>query len=389
MNTASPTSNKGPLSGIRVLDLSRVLAGPWCSMTLADLGADVIKVESPQGDDTRTWGPPFLEGAHGKMSAYFACCNRNKRSMTVDLHTDEGKKIVHELAKTADVVLENFKTGGAEKLGVGYDDLKAINPKLVYCSISGYGRTGTEKDRPGYDFVIQAETGLMSITGDVTGQPAKVGVAISDLCTGQNAAIAILAALVSRGTTGQGQRIDISLFDTQLQLLANIASNVLFSGKDAPRWGNAHANIVPYQAFEASDAWFVLAIGNDRQWQHLCDLIEKPEWATLGHDYATNPGRVTHRTVLVPLLAKLIAQKPADYWLEALKAKGVPCGKVHSMKEALERTTPMTQPHPTLGFDVPTVPSALNLSATPVVAHRPPPALGEHTDEIMAELGLA
>ena len=357
-------------------------------MTLGDMGADVIKIESPQGDDTRSWGPPFLESGKGQMSAYFACCNRNKRSVTVDLHSDEGRHFVRELAKTADVVLENFKTGGAEKLGVGYEDLCQINPKLIYCSISGYGRTGPEKDRPGYDFVIQAETGLMSITGEVAGQPAKVGVAISDLCTGQNAAIAILAALISRGTTGKGQRIDISLFDTQLQLLANVASNVLFSGKDAPRWGNAHANIVPYQAFEASDAWFVVAVGNDRQWQHLCNLIGKPEWAALGHDYATNPGRVTHREVLVPALAGLMAQKPAQHWLENLKAQGVPCGKVRSMKEALTRTTPLQQPHPTLGFTVPTVPSALNFSSTPVVTHRPPPALGEHTAEIMHELGL-
>lgn len=374
------------LHGLRVLDLSRVLAGPWCTMTLADLGADVIKIEAPTGDDTRTWGPPFLEYNGQKMSGYFACCNRNKRSITVDLHTEEGRKTIYALAKTADVVVENFKTGGAEKLGVGYDTLRQINPKIVYCSISGYGRSGAEKDRLGYDFVIQAESGLMSITGDVGGQPVKVGVAIADLSTGQNAVIAILAALIYRHTSGKGQYIDISLFDTQLQMLANVASNVLFSGKDAQRFGNAHANIVPYQAFQAADGWLVIACGNDHQWQHLCAVLKKPEWAEAGHKYATNPSRVQHRQTLVPLLAEIFHKKPAGFWLEALTAAGIPVGKVHSIQEALAKTTPLLQPHPVLGVNIPTVPSALHLSATPVTNRYPPPLLGEHTAEILAEL---
>jgi len=378
-----------PLCGIRVLDLSRVLAGPWCTMTLADLGADVIKVEAPQGDDTRTWGPPFLEHNGQKISAYFACCNRNKRSITIDLHTEQGRKIVHQLAKTADVVVENFKTGGAEKLGVGYETLRQINPKIIYCSISGYGRTGAAKDRLGYDFVIQAETGLMSITGEVTGQPVKVGVAAADLATGQNATIAILAALIHRATSGEGQYIDISLFDSQLQMLANVASSALFSGKDAPRFGNAHANIVPYQAFEALDGWFVIACGNDHQWQHLCETLKTPEWAAEGHIYATNPSRVQHRETLVPLLAERLRMKPVAFWLEALKAGGIPAGKVHSIKEALATTAPLLQPHPLLGLNIPTVPSALHFSTTPVANRYPPPLLGEHSAEILAELPRA
>jgi crotonobetainyl-CoA:carnitine CoA-transferase CaiB-like acyl-CoA transferase len=375
---------ESPLHGLRVLDLTRVLAGPWCTMTLGDLGADVIKVEALEGDDTRTWGPPFADD----MSAYYTCVNRNKRSLAVNLKDPRGLALVRQLALKADVVVENFKTGGAEKLGLGYAALKGDNPGLVYCAISGYGRTGSRKDLPGYDFIIQAEGGIMSITGEEVGMPSKVGVAIVDITTGQNAVAAILAALVARGRTGKGQYIDISLFDTQIQWLANVASNTLFSGKDAKRWGNAHANIVPYQAFEASDGWFTVAVGNDSQFQKLCQLVEKPEWAS-DTRFATNPARVAHRTVLIPLLERVFRRRNTSDWLDQLEAAGIPCGRVQSVQKALnhpvthERGLRLTMAHPLTGKALPMVGSPLHLSDTPVNYRRPPPAVGQHTREIL------
>ena len=278
------------LSGITVLEFSRVLAGPWCGMMLADLGANVIKVEDFDGDDTRGLGPPFKDG----MSAYFACCNRNKKSIALDLRHPDSRPLVEALVRSADVLVENFRTGTAERLGLGHAALAELNPRLVYCSISGYGREGPGAQRAGYDFVVQAEAGLMSITGPADGAPSKVGVAVADLATGQNAAIAILAALRERDASGRGQRVEVSLFDTQLGWLANVGSNVLFTGEEAPRHGNAHASIVPYQAFAACDREFVLAVASEKLWRALCEAIGRPHW--IEHpDYRDNAARVHHR----------------------------------------------------------------------------------------------
>ena len=363
-------------------------------MTLADLGATVIKVESLEGDDTRTWGPPFIRADDASISAYFACTNRNKQSIAVDLKHPEGLALVQKLAAQADVVVENFKTGGAEKLGLGYDALKALNPKLVYCSISGYGRTGPWKDKAGYDFIIQAEGGVMSITGPEDGTPFKVGVAIADITTGMNATMAIMAALIARGRTGEGQHIDISLFESQLQWLANVASNSLFTGNDAKRWGNAHPNIVPYQAFAAQDGWFALAVGNDGQWAKLCTLLGKPEWAAKNSPYATNPQRVQNRKDLIPQLTAVFATQPITHWLTALDPLGVPCGRVNSVAQALDhavtaaRGLRQTMAHPA-GMNIPVLGSPLHLSQTPVHYHSAPPLTGQHTAEILkAHLGL-
>ena len=299
------------LSGLVVLEFSRVLAGPWCGMMLADLGADVLKIEGFDGDETRGLGPPFKDG----LSAYFACCNRNKKSLAIDLRNPMSHALVEALVRRADVLIENYRTGAAETLGLGYAELSAINPRLVYCAISGYGRTGPDALRPGYDFVVQAESGLMSITGPADGQPHKVGVAVADLATGQNAAIAILAALRHRDATGQGQYIDVSLFDTQLSWLANISSGVLFSGHDAPRYGNAHASIVPYQAFAASDGEFVLAVASEKLWRLACTAIARPEFID-DPDYRDNAARVRNRSVLCALLVDTFAAQPVRHWLD-------------------------------------------------------------------------
>ncbi|HKG54724.1 MAG TPA: CoA transferase, partial [Anaerolineales bacterium] len=279
-----------PLNGIHVLDLSRVLAGPYCTMVLGDLGAEVIKVEAPEGDETRGWGPPFV----GNESAYYLCVNRNKRSMVLDFKAQESRDILQELIKRSDVLVQNFRPGTLARFSVDFESASAINPNLIYCSISGFGQNGPLRDRPGYDFMIQALGGLMSITGESDGEPIKVGVAVADLFAGQNAAIAILAALQARAQTGKGQHLDISLFDSQLGMLANIASNYLISGNLPKRYGNAHANIVPYQSFQATDTWFVLAVGNDQQFERLCGVIENLD---LGHDprFDSNAERVKNR----------------------------------------------------------------------------------------------
>lgn len=374
-----------PLPTLKVLDFSRVLTGPWASMTLGDLGAEVIKIESPDGDETRAWGPPFI----GDFSAYFAHVNRNKKSVVINLKTPEGQNIAHELAKQADVVIENFRTGVAERLGIGYEKLSALNPRLIYCALSGYGRTGSRKDFPGYDAVIQAQGGIMSITGSASGEPSKVGVAIVDITTGMNAVIAILAALHARHSTGVGQYIDISLFGTQVQWLSNVASNVLFSGHDAARYGNAHANIVPYGVFAAADGHFALAVGNDHQWKGFCTAINKPEWAT-DPRFAQNPDRVKHREILTPLLGEIFKRQTRAELLPKISAADVPCGKVHSVKEALDH--PLVAEHQQRinmttadGHVLPMVGSPLNFSATPVSYRLPPPKLGEHTVEVLKE----
>ena len=370
------------LSGLVVLEFSRVLAGPWCAMMLADLGADVLKIEGLDGDETRGLGPPFRDG----LSAYFACCNRNKKSLAIDLRNPMSRGLVAGLVRQADVVIESYRTGVAEALGLGYAELSTINPQLVYCAISGYGRTGPDAQRPGYDFAVQAESGLMSITGPAQGEPCKVGVAVADLATGQNAAIAILAALRHRDATGQGQYIDVSLFDTQLSWLANISSGVLFSGKDAARHGNAHASIVPYQAFAASDGEFVLAVASEKLWRLACDAIGRREW--IDHpDYRDNAARVRNRSVLCAMLADTFAGQSVRHWLDVFTAAGVPASDIRSVGQAL--AAPLTQARGmTLTIDgVPMVASPLHLSETPVQYRLPPPKLGQHSDEIVCWAG--
>src|SRR5437016_4920048 len=298
-----------PLGGIRVLDLSRVLAGPYCSMMLGDLGADVIKVESPEGDDTRRYGPPY----QGSESAYYLCCNRNKRSVVLDMATSEGRDIARRLAQESHVLIENFRLGKMESWGLGYEELTAGNPGLIYCSYSGYGRTGPDADLPGYDYVLQGAGGIMSVTGEADGPPVKVGVAIVDLTAGMLGASAILAALRVCDLTGQGQRIDISLLDTHLAWLANVGSNYLVSGDVPGRYGNAHASIVPYETFATSDGWIILAVGNDRQWQRFCQAIARPDLLS-DPRFATNEDRVHNRTVLVPMLVDIFRERSLDEW---------------------------------------------------------------------------
>jgi crotonobetainyl-CoA:carnitine CoA-transferase CaiB-like acyl-CoA transferase len=371
------------LSGITVLEFSRVLAGPWCGMMLADLGAEVTKVEAFGGDDTRGLGPPFKDG----LSAYFACCNRNKKSLAVDLRAPAARELIAALVAGADVVIENYRTGVAEELGVGYEQLAAINPRLVYCSISGYGRSGSDASRPGYDFAVQAESGLMSITGDADGEPCKVGVAVADLATGQNAAIAILAALRHRDASGQGQRVDVSLFDTQLSWLANIGSNVLFTGDDAPRYGNAHASIVPYQAFHASDGQFVLAVASEKLWQRTCQALGRADWLD-DPRYRDNAARVGHRETLCRQLAELFREQPVRHWLELFGRAGVPAAPVNSVRQALQLPLVAEQAMLIELGGVPMIGSPLKLSATPVSYREPPPRLGQHSDEIARAAGF-
>lgn len=379
-----------PLQGIRVLDLSRVLAGPYCTMVLGDLGAEVIKVEPPEGDETRGWGPPFAEGE----SAYYLCINRNKRDIVINLKTDEGKNILRELAMQSDVLVENFRPGTMEKFGLDFETLHELNPRLVYCSITGFGQTGSMKDKPGYDFMIQASGGLMSITGEPNGEPMKTGVAVVDLFAGQNAIIAILAALQARTLTGQGQQLDISLFDSQLGWLANVASNFLVSGNLPKRYGNAHPNIVPYQSFQANDGWFAIAVGNDRQFARLCELLGKPELA-LDEKFETNSARVQNREELIALLMEIFKSNSISDWLKKLDEAEIPCGpintfeEVFSMPQVREREMLVHMEHPTIG-SLPMVGSPLKMSGTPVEYRLPPPLMGEHTEMVLMEaLGIS
>jgi crotonobetainyl-CoA:carnitine CoA-transferase CaiB-like acyl-CoA transferase len=375
-----------PLHGLRVLDLSRVLAGPLCTMTLGDLGADVIKVERPgTGDDTRTWGPPWARGPEGEESAYYLCCNRNKRSILADLKTTEGVARVRGLAREADVLVENFAPGTLERAGLGYDLLSADNPGLVFCTITGYGQEGPEAGRPGYDFAVQARSGWMSITGEPSGEPVKVGVAVVDVLSGQNAVIGILAALRERERSGRGQRLEISLWDSALSGLVNVTQAALVTGREPRRWGNAHATIVPYQAFDAADRAFVVAVGNDGQWRRLCDAIGD---TVLGSDpsLATNPGRVERRERVVRALAERFHTRPATEWLALLDDAGVPCAPVQTAGEALR--DPATTGREGIWWmesgrygRVATVASPFRLSRTPPTLARPAPSLGEHDGE--------
>jgi formyl-CoA transferase len=362
-------------------------------MVLGDLGADVIKVEAAEGDETRGWGPPFAEGE----SAYYLCVNRNKRSIVVDLKSEEGCAILHELVQQSDVLVENFRPGTLERFALDYESVSALNPKLIYCSITGFGQTGPLRDKPGYDFMIQAMGGLMSITGEPEGEPMKVGVAVADLFAGQNAIIAILAALQARTQTGKGQHLDISLFDSQVAMLANVASNYLISGNLPRRYGNAHANIVPYQSFQASDAWFVLAIGNDRQFEKLCQVIRSTGMLRnkleLENDvrFQMNSARVNNRNELINLLQPIFLEKTAGEWLSLLEAAGIPCGPINTLDkvfvepQAEVREMLMEMDHPTIG-KLSMVGSPLKFSKTPVDYKFPPPRLGEHTEDILKEL---
>ena len=383
-----------PLEGIRVLDLTRALAGPYCTMMLADLGADVIKVERPgRGDDSRGWGPPFVGKPYGPYpgeSAYFIAANRNKRSITANLKSPEGQKIVRRLAAASDVLVENFRTGVLDGMGLGYENLHDLYPCLVYCSISGYGRTGPYAERPGYDFIIQAEGGMMGITGPEEGPPSRVGVPIVDITAGMFAATSILAALRARDHTGAGQLVDISLLDTQVALLANVASNYLIGGAPPRRLGNAHPNIAPYEAFRARDRWFALAAANERQWATLCGAIGRPG---LKDDprFATNGARVSNRPALVELLNDVFAARDAGEWLADLREAGLPCGPINAVPDVFDhpqaqaRDLALEAEHPTAG-PIQMTGFPYKLSQTPAEVRRPPPLLGQHTEEVLVDL---
>ncbi|HLT56376.1 MAG TPA: CoA transferase [Bacillota bacterium] len=377
----------GALTHIKVLDLSRVLAGPFCTMILGDLGAEVIKVEAPGGsDETRKWGPPFQNG----VSAYYLTANRNKKSITANLKTEEGIKIIKELVKESDVVIHNFKTGTMEKFGLGYEELKEINPQIVYCSITGFGETGPYKDMPGYDFIIQAMSGLMSITGDEKSGPQKLGVAITDVLTGLYACIGIQAALLEREQSGMGQKLDISLYDSAVSSLVNIGSNYLMSGNIPKRLGNQHANIVPYQTFPTQDGEMVIAVGNDHQFKKLCQILGKPELAEM-EKFKSNPDRVQHRNELIPLLEEVLITKPTSYWQEKCNEQKIPCGPIQNIEQVANdpqlaaRNMFMTTEHPTAGT-IKMIGSPLKLSRTPVTLRHHPPNAGEHNDEILSKI---
>ena len=371
------------LAGIKVLELARVLAGPWCGMTLADLGAEVIKLEPLEGDDTRGYGPPFRED----ISAYFASCNRGKRSIAVDLRHSDVRPLVESLIRDSDVLIENFRTGVAESLGIDYAHARALNPRLIYCAISGYGRSGPDAQRPGYDFVVQAESGLMSITGPTDGPPSKVGVATTDLTAGLNATIAILAALHQRTRTGEGQYIELSLFDVQVQALANVASSVLFTDADAKRYGNAHPSIVPYQTFDASDGAFALACASDRLWQRLCALIDRPHWLD-DPRCATNTERVRHRDWLIPELAQCFTGDTVSVWLARFESAGIPAAPVNSVRDAVMGDLATARGVRIDAAGIPMIASPLRMSASPMAQPQRPPRLGEHADAICAGYGL-
>jgi formyl-CoA transferase len=396
-------SNEGALSHIKVLDLSRVLAGPWCTQMLADLGADVIKVERPVvGDDTRHWGPPFLQDADGNSTAqasYYAACNRNKRSVTIDMSKPEGQELIRSLALQSDIVVENFKVGGLTQYGLDYASLKKLNPKLIYCSITGFGQDGPYAERAGYDLMIQAMTGMMSITGQADGPPTRVGVAIVDVFTGVYATSAILAALEVRHRTGEGQLIDMALLDVGMAILANQAAGFLNTGQVPLRQGNSHPSLAPYQDFETADGAMLLAIGNDGQFARFCEVAGHAEWA-LDARFTSNTARVTHRVALVDLMQAATRTRSTAEWIAALQDKAVPCGPINTLDQAFadaqvqHRGLKVTQPTSaaaqaqTAVSAISSVASPLRLMATPPVLRKPPPALGEHTAEVLAEMGL-
>ncbi len=380
-----------PLENIRILDITRALAGPYCTMMLGDLGADVIKVERPGiGDETRGWGPPFVGEPYGPYkgeSAYFLAANRNKRSITVNIQTPEGQEIVRQLAAVSDVLVENYRTGDLEKLGLGYEDLHKLYPRLIYCSVSGYGRTGPFADRPGYDAILQAEGGMMSITGPVEGPPSRVGIPIIDITSGMFASTAILAALRARDITGQGQLVDVSLFDSHIALLVNVASNYLVGDLPPARLGNAHPNLVPYEAFAARDGWFIVGAANEKQWAQLCDMLARPDLKT-DERFNSNGNRVANRKILVDELNRVFSERNVDDWLKELVQAGLPCGRINSIPEvfahpqAQARQMTLETEHPSAG-SVRLTGFPYKLSETPAGLEKPPPMLGEHSEEVL------
>ena len=405
MNSTSATP--GALAGIRVLDLSRVLAGPWCTQMLADLGADVVKVERPGlGDDTRQWGPPFLKDAQGNdtnQASYFTACNRNKRSVTIDMATAEGQALIKQMALQADIVVENFKVGGLKQYGLDHESLRALNPRLIYCSVTGFGQDGPYAERAGYDLMVQAMTGLMSITGHADnapgGGPMRVGVAVIDLFTGLYASNAILAALNVRHHTGQGQHIDMALLDVGMAVLANQAAGFLATGQAPGRMGNSHPSLAPYQDFPTQDGNMLLAIGNDGQFQRFCAAAGQPQWAS-DERFATNTLRVKHRAELIPAMEAVTRTRTTADWIALLEDKAVPCGPINTIAQAFDdaqvkaRGLAVSLPRWKDGevgdgiTHITGVASPLRLSATPPVLRNAPPALGQHTDEVLRELGL-
>ncbi|HYE51805.1 MAG TPA: CaiB/BaiF CoA-transferase family protein [Azospirillaceae bacterium] len=390
----APPPVTGPLAGIRVLDMSRILAGPSATQILGDLGADVVKVEKPrEGDDTRKWGPPYLTDAEGNEtteSSYYLSANRNKRSLTVDFTHPEGKAVVLRLLTHADVVIENYKAGTLAKYGLGYEDLRDAYPRLVYCSLTGFGQTGPYAPRAGYDFLIQAMGGIMSLTGEPEGSPMKTGVAIADLMAGMYSAVAILAALRHRDVSGRGQHIDMALLDTQVAWLSNAGQYFLTSGKAPKRFGNGHPTIVPYQTFQAADGWIVLAVGNDEQFRKFCAFAGRPDLAA-DPRFAANRARVANRDAVVAEVAALVRQKPAAHWLEGLEGLGVPCGPINDLEavfadpQVQARGLRVPVHHPARGGPVDLIASPIRLSDTPVNYRYAPPTLGEHTDEVLAD----
>jgi formyl-CoA transferase len=382
------------LNDIRILDMTRALAGPYCTMMLGDLGADVIKVERPDsGDETRGWGPPFVGkpyGAYPGESAYFIAANRNKRSLTVNIQSAEGQEIIRRLASICDMLIENYRTGALDQRGLGYADLHGLNPGLIYCSISGYGRTGPFAAYPGYDAILQAEGGMMSITGPVDGPPSRVGIPIVDITSGMFAATAVLAALHAREITGKGQHVDVSLFDSHIALLANAASNYLVGGEPPRRLGNAHPNIAPYEAFSARDGSFVVGAANERLWGLLCDVLGRPDLRADSR-FSTNADRVANRDTLIEELNEAFSQRDAEEWLADLVKAGLPCGRINAIPEvfahpqAQAREMTLECQHPTAGpVRLPGFP--YKLAQTPAEIRRPPPTLGEHTEDVLTGL---
>jgi formyl-CoA transferase len=383
------------LGKIRILDLTRVLAGPWATQNLADLGAEVIKVERPgHGDDTRKWGPPFLRDRDGRDTAdaaYFLACNRGKKSITLDLASPAGRRVAQALARECDVLVENFKVGDLARHGLDYASLAPVHPRLVYCSITGFGQDGPYRDRPGYDFMVQGLGGLMSVTGERDdlpgGGPQKVGVAVADLFTGMYATSAILAALFEREASGRGQHIDMALLDVQVAMLANLGSSYFVSGEAPGRMGNAHLNIVPYHVFRAADDFLIVAVGNDGQFARFCEVIGAPEWPR-DPRFATNPGRVRHRDLMVEMITARLAARSAAEWLALLEPAGVPCGPINNLDQVFadpqvrHRGLEVRAPHPAAG-EVRMVANPMRFSATPIAHDRAPPRLGEHTAEVL------
>ena len=375
-----------PLAGLKVVELARILAGPWAGQTLADLGADVIKVEAPEGDDTRRWGPPFVERDGDRSAAYFHACNRGKRSVIADFRTVEGQAFVRDLVRDADIVIENFKVGGLAKYGLDYDSLRAVNPRIIYCSITGFGQDGPYAHRAGYDYIIQGMGGLMSVTGDPAGQPQKVGVAVSDIFTGVYAATAILAAVHQRATTGTGQHIDMALLDVTVSIMANQAMNYLATGSAPRRIGNAHQNLVPYAVFDCADGWIILATGNDAQYRRLCAILGVAELAK-APDYATNADRIANRAALTDLLTAKTRQWTKTDLLAACEAAGVPAGPINDLAEVFEDPQVTARGMRIERDGIPGVRSPFRFSDADLALDRPSPKLGEHDGDVRRARG--